>query len=102
VSSIDPGSRRELDSSNSVPLVIWAVRITNFHIPRSTCLVRALASQAMLVKIGIPSNLCIGVSKGQESSIEAHAWLEVDGKAVIGEPEPGRYTRLTEIGKISK
>jgi len=47
---------------------------------------------------GFISCLCIGVSKGQESFIDAHAWLEVDGKAVIREPEPGRFTRLTGIG----
>lgn len=98
VSSIDPGSRRELDPSISVPLVVWAVGIVNFHIPGSTCLVQALASQAMLALKGIPSCLCIGVSKGQETLIDAHAWLEVDGKAVIGEPEPGRFTRLTGFG----
>lgn len=98
VSSINPKPRRELDPSIPVPLVIWAVKIVNFHIPRSTCLVQALASQAMLALEGVHSCLCIGVSKGQESFIDAHAWLEVDGKAVIGEPEPGRFTRLTGIG----
>ena len=83
-----------MDPSITVPLVTWAVRVVNFHIPGSMCLVQALASQAMLLKQGVPSCLCIGVAKGHESFIEAHAWLEVEGKAVIGEQEPDRFTRL--------
>ena len=43
---------------------------------------------------GIHSDLAIGVARGDESGIAAHAWLEIDGTVIIGGEERDRYTRL--------
>ena len=49
------------------------------------CLERSLTSQRMLRKRGIDAELKIGVQK-QGPELEAHAWLEIDGRPVA-EPE---------------
>jgi hypothetical protein len=83
-------------SSGKYPVgrIPWGINQAGRLIPRSTCLVRALATQVFLAGCGYPSSLCIGVAKGGEAGFEAHAWVEMDGRAVIGEPEPSHYTLL--------
>ena len=76
----------------TVPAVARAVaRGAAHHVRPMTCLPRALALQRMLAHRGISSVLRIGVRKegavGKEAAtLAAHAWIEVDGRAV-GEPE---------------
>lgn len=71
----------------------WAVNASTRVIPRSTCLVRALAARRLLARHGYASTLRIGVARAPES-IDAHAWLECNGAILIGAPVPGRYTLL--------
>jgi hypothetical protein len=80
-----------------VERISWAVQVAGSIVPRSTCLVQALAVQALLASGGQASTLCIGVAKDADSSIEAHAWVEMDGQVIIGATEPGRYTRLMTV-----
>jgi hypothetical protein len=56
--------------------------------------VRALASEYVLGRCGYPSELKIGVAKSAAGELAAHAWLESDGRVVIGEFELDRYTAL--------
>ena|SRR5689334_5177132 len=49
--------------------------------PRSKCLVRSLALTWLLRRNGIDGTLVIGVRK-QESRLEAHAWVEHEGRVV--------------------
>lgn len=74
--------------------VSWAVRVVSRFIPSATCLAQALALQTLLSREGIHSDLAIGVARGDESGIAAHAWLEVDGTVMIGGEERNRFTRL--------
>ena len=61
------------------------------YVPGSTCLVQALAGQWMLLREGYPAQLRIGVSKAE--GFEAHAWVELEGKVLIGGPEESaRFT----------
>ncbi len=79
-----PGER--YDKGGTVPAVALAVaRAAAHHLQPMTCLPRALALQRMLARRGVDSVLRIGVRKEAET-IAAHAWVEVDGRAV-GEPE---------------
>jgi len=72
----------------------WAVRAVSRYVPSATCLAQALTLQALLSREGICSDLAIGVARGDESGIAAHAWLEVDGSVIIGGEERDRYTRM--------
>jgi hypothetical protein len=62
------------------------------------CLVQALVAQRLLRQGGFDSELRIGVAKdGRE--LLAHAWLERDGRIVIGgSMSPIRYKPLAPVG----
>jgi transglutaminase superfamily protein len=79
--------------------VAWAVETASRCPPRTTCLVQALAAQLLLAREGCPSRLHFGVSRTLEGVFRAHAWLESDGRIVIGGPafELQRYVRLLAL-----
>ena len=64
--------------------------------PRATWLTQALAVQFLLTLYSYPAVVHVGVTK-EEGLIQAHAWLESDGKVVIGESEVA-YVPLTRAG----
>ena len=52
----------------------------------------------MLAQHGEPALLQIGVAKNEAGALQAHAWLESQGRIVIGNSrEVFRYTRLPSI-----
>jgi hypothetical protein len=80
-----------------VELLIWAVTAASRYVPGATCLAQALAAQVLLGRTGYPARLRIGVAKGEERKFEAHAWVESQGRVVIGGPGLGRFTPLTTL-----
>jgi hypothetical protein len=74
--------------------VSWAVRAVSWYVPSATCLAQALTLKALLTQEGIHSDLAIGVARDDATGITAHAWLEIDGKVIIGGQERDRYTQL--------
>lgn len=77
----------------AIARVVVAVHRVSRIVPRATCLTQALAAQWLLGRAGITSCLRFGVAR-QAADIAAHAWLEVDGRVVIGDT-PTPYTPLT-------
>jgi hypothetical protein len=63
---------------------------------RPTCLRQALAVQRMLRRRGIPNRLHLGVASAREA--EAHAWITVDGQAVVGDNGIERFVQLGAFG----
>ena len=63
--------------------IVRAVRLCKRFVPYATCLTQALAARRLLSRYGYDAVLKIGVAKS-ESKLEAHAWIEVDGKVVLG------------------
>jgi hypothetical protein len=55
-----------------------------------------LAVQGMLARLGYPSRLQVGVVRGQQGQVEAHAWVECSGRILIGgtASEIGQFTPL--------
>jgi hypothetical protein len=83
----------------TIDRVAWAVRAASGVVPgASNCLVRALATQAMLGRYGYSSDLRIGARKAEHGGLAAHAWLESAGTVVIGEFELEDYVPLTPPG----
>jgi hypothetical protein len=70
-------------SSDSVS---WAVAAVAARCPFATCLVQALAADAILRRRGLTSELRIGVRvRGNcDVPLEAHAWVECGGALVTG------------------
>ena len=64
--------------------VVWAVKVASRYIPGVKCLALALATKVLLAHQGYISELRIGVVKSKSGQLEAHAWVESQGKIVIG------------------
>jgi len=58
-----------------------------WYVTFTTCRAQALTLQALLSREDIRSDLAIGVARGDESGIAAHAWLEIDRSVIIGGQE---------------
>lgn len=77
-----------------VEQVVWACRAAAQRMPFATCLSSALALQHLLARSGHASELHIGVANDARE-FQAHAWLEREGRILIGEQDQHRYARLT-------
>jgi hypothetical protein len=77
--------------------IAWAVEVAARRVPRATCLVRALAAQALLARHGHASQLRLGVARGAGRAFEAHAWLEGNGQVLIGGGTERRYVPLPAL-----
>jgi hypothetical protein len=71
----------------------WTVETTARSIPGATCLTQALAAHVMLSRAGEHPSLHIGVATDR-GAFEAHAWLELNGRPLVGDRELDRYARL--------
>ena len=75
--------RSGADADRISRIVVAVGRRLTFRI---TCLVEAIAARAMLRRRGIESTLRFGVRSGTVGgrAIDAHAWLECDGRVLVG------------------
>ena len=84
----------------------WAITAIAKDWPRSmTCLVRAVAAEAMLRRRGIASELRFGVrnDRNRADTLSAHAWLERDGLVLIGGLDGlSEFHVLTEPAQFSR
>jgi hypothetical protein len=77
--------------------VVWAVTAASHRVPGpTTCLSRALAVQVLLARGGYPSRLHVGVVRGKQGEVDGHAWVECEGRILIGgsASEIGEFTPL--------
>ena len=70
-----------------------AVDVAARFVPGATCLVKAQAGSAMLNRFGYAAEIKIGVAK-QSSDLKAHAWVECEGRVVVGSTE-NQYVELS-------
>jgi hypothetical protein len=77
------------------------VRTAARLVPRASCLTQAMALQVLLGRSGTPSTLRLGVARSEDKRFEAHAWLECDGRVVIGGGQLDRYVPLPETGRLT-
>jgi hypothetical protein len=109
-----PMLRRVLDrvrSSGREPprefptLVSWAVTAVARRLPGMTCLVQSLTAQTLLHRRGFRADLRIGVqgrAKSAARPLEAHAWVECEGRVVVGEVQNlADYTVLTRTAPLA-
>ena len=92
------GMSRVSVSTPSTEQLAWAVRTVSTYVPKVTCLTQALAAQVLLEQHGYPTIVRIGVTNASEkgNSFQAHAWLESNGKMVIGQSDVA-YVPLTAL-----
>lgn len=69
----------------SVGFIVRAVQIAARYTPGGAkCLAKALTTQILLNRYGYSHKLCIGVAKGESQQLEAHAWIEYQGRVLVG------------------
>lgn len=77
---------RRTESSVSVRRVGWAIVAAGRRLPGTTCLVSALAADAMLRRRDHDSELRFGARRTSrlDKPLAAHAWVECAGLIVVG------------------
>lgn len=76
--------KRREENRDFILRVNRAVTVTSRLVPGATCLIQALATQVVVSRHGYEARLHIGVAKDGEERLEAHAWVESNGRVVIG------------------
>ncbi len=77
--------------------LVWSVAVVSPYVPKTTCLAQALAAQLLLQRAGHQACLHIGVNYSIGGCFEAHAWVESQGKILIGGFDINRYTHLLAL-----
>ena len=91
--------RRAADRPDDAGLnrIVWAMSVLGNRLPGS-CLTQALATQLMFGRRGRITTLRIGVALTEEGAFRAHAWLETEGKIIIGGSESrSRFSLLPPL-----
>lgn len=89
---IDRASKIESPQSQSqrrlVRKVIWSINVVSTYLPLfRNCLNRALAAQLLLGRRGQAVDLRIGVAHDPNGVFKAHAWVESNGRILLGHDE---------------
>jgi len=77
--------------------LVWPVTVVSRYIPKATCLAQALTAQLLLQQAGHQACLHIGIEEAEKGGIKAHAWVESQGKIIIGGFDLNRYTHLLTL-----
>jgi hypothetical protein len=92
------GKRRTSRQTVTGDQIRWAMHHAQRVIPRATCLPQAIAAESLLTRGGLPAHLQIGVKKTSDGRLTAHAWVESDGRIVVGNlRDLDAYTRLPTL-----
>ena len=87
-------STRPADLTEIQKIVRSVDFFSRFH-PFASCLTRSLSALLLIKFNGEHAILKIGVAKDEDKSFKAHAWLESNGRIIIGElPSKSQYTVL--------
>lgn len=78
---------------------IWAVEAAGRWLPwRTMCIEKGLAAQRILRGANFDAVLHYGARHGAgEGRLEAHVWVTVDGRSVIGDPEAQAFALLASF-----
>lgn len=87
----------EQEQSTLTSLIPWAVEAVSKAVPRATCLTQAMAAKLLLRWFGEDAQLCLGVAHTSDGALRAHAWLERDGRPVLGGAGIKSMVRLPDL-----
>ena len=84
------------DRTARVEDCIWAVEAAARWLPwRTVCIQHGLAAQRLLRRAGIDARLHYGARhEPGTAKLQAHVWVTVDGKAVIGGSEAANFAEI--------
>jgi hypothetical protein len=78
-------------------IITRAVERASRRVPGATCLTQALSAQMILRHHGHHSRLCLGVARDASGDFRAHAWLESEGRILIGGRGVSGLARLPDL-----
>jgi hypothetical protein len=81
--------------------IAQAVTRASRAVPGATCLTQALAAQVLLEGRGHPARVRVGIGRAEGARLVAHAWVECDGRIVLGGPDLTRYTPLSALDPLA-
>jgi hypothetical protein len=88
------------DDTPSLPPIMrlaWLVTVAGRYSPLGTsCLKEALALSWLMSRRGIATTLRIGVAR-RHGTLDAHAWLEHNGRIILGGTGADAYAPLTPL-----
>jgi len=85
------------DLLTPVSRLAWLVEAAGRYCPAGTsCLKEALVLSRLLAQQGTPTTLRIGVGR-QAGAFSAHAWLEQDGRIILGGSNRDAYAPLSPL-----
>lgn len=75
----------EIQQSIYLEDIVWALDISTRYMPGGAkCLARALTSSVFMSRYGYTPQFRIGVAKDENKDFKAHAWVEIEGKVIVG------------------
>lgn len=78
----------------SAPDCLWAIGAASRRLPwRSACIHKGIVAQRLLRRGGLDAVLHYG-ARQQETKLEAHVWVTVDGRPVIGGEEANGFAAI--------
>jgi hypothetical protein len=77
--------------------LVWSVGVVSRFVPKATCLAQAITTQLLLQQAGHQACLHIGVTEAEKGGLKAHAWVESQGKVLIGGIDLNQYTHLLAL-----
>jgi hypothetical protein len=77
--------------------LVWSVAVVSRYVPKATCLAQAITTQLLLQQAGHQACLHIGVTEAEKGGLKAHAWVESQGKVLIGGIDLNQYTHLLAL-----
>jgi len=88
------GGPRKLDVRDCV----WAIEVAALRLPwRTKCIEQGIATQRLLRRAGIDAVLHYGARHAPDSGkVEAHVWVSVADKTIIGGEEARDFAELAE------
>ena len=85
-------ARRPAAGLASPAEVVRATERVSYYVPGGrNCLARALTGKLLLARRGHDALLRLGAAR-MDDKIQAHAWLEYEGKILIGQEAAGQFT----------
>jgi hypothetical protein len=83
---------------HSTDMISWAVQACRLRILGSnSCLTQALGAQVLLARHGYPALIHIGVTRREQGQFQAHAWVESEGRVIIGGTGLERFATLAVL-----
>jgi hypothetical protein len=79
------------------------VSVVADYVPGASCLTQALVAEAILKRYGYEPVLRIGAGRDPGEAFVAHAWVECDGKVMIGDqPKLRQYATFSQLASTTR